>query len=335
MNVRKTIYALIILVVLAAVALLVRRPVGDETPETPESTLFFPDFNRDAAAKIAIKARSGEVELRRSEGKWVITDEDKDYPVDKVALDRLLEKVETLERGDLVSENSEKQSLFQVDSQGTEVQIFDESGGTLAHFFLGKTGPDFFSTYVRKEGSDKVYVVAEYLRSFFDKPARSWKDRSLIRAEKDQVAGFTISRPDQPDLTVERDGEGWKITSPEEAPGDKKAIDRIVNSFKNMLASSYSEETDPAVTGLDEPQLRLTVRLTDHTTREILFGNEVEKKGYYAKRGSDNWVFIAPKYRYTNLNKTFEDLKAEPEPTAVPTAVAEESEAPAGETPPE
>lgn len=79
----------------------------------------------------------------------------------------------------LVSENPERQSLYQVDKIGLQIRAFDRDGQLLAQAYVGKQGPDFFSTYVRREGEEQVYLTRESLQGRFPVQSEYWRSKEI------------------------------------------------------------------------------------------------------------------------------------------------------------
>ncbi len=361
MNTKKTIIAFVVLVILLAVVVIVEKPFDSSSEKIPEEELIlFSDLNIDEITRININSRGSEVELKKINNQWKVQDEEKYFPVDEKAIDNLMNHLESMKVDEVVSENPENHVLFEVDSQGAEVKVFTDGEMPVAHFFVGKNGPDFFSTYVRLADEDRVLQVAEYLKSHFDKTLKMWKDRALIRAEKENIRAFSIDKKDSEEIIriarVADDEEKWEITSPIEYPADEKPVNRIVNSFRNFMATDFvdpdqeeGDEEEGAETaeesgegmeaeeerdageekveegklepdyGFEEPTMRVAVELDDNTTKVILFGNKLDERNYYAKREGEEWVYKLPEYRYEMFDKPLEEFKAEPTPIPEPT----------------
>jgi len=316
MRIRNTIIAFCILIIAVAVAYFALKRERFEEPAKTTTGLMYPGFDRSAVNQITIKSPTSEAQLLRVDGEWKVSDQGQQYPADQKAIDSLFEKVEGFTTTEVVAEKPENRALFQVDEQGASVVITASDGTVIADFIIGKNGPDYLSTYVRQQNSDQVYLISQFIKSFFDKPANSWKDRTLLNVEKEQIAEFSVQTKDKPALRLKQTNNEWDIIEPETAKADIKAVERIVNGFRNFAASEFSPDSDPAVTGLESPALTLTVKKIDGTEQTVLFGNEKESKGVYAKAQGSEWIYIVPKYRMTNLDKPVAELKAKEEPPA-------------------
>jgi len=295
-----------IFVVLLVVVFISKNPFS-KYEKTAESGSLFPNFNKDNIAKIETIKSENKTVLIKNAGKWLVKTMD-NYPADQEEVEKLIDKVAEFETSQLISKNPEKQSIFEVDNSGLEAKLYNSSGELLADFFVGKNGPDFMSTYVRKADSDKVYLVDGYLKSIFDKGERTWKDRSIFDFNKEDITQLTIVSENQK-IVIPKDEEGnWKIIEPEAADAKKDEVDKIADKFSTLEASDFAEEKELKEYGFDEPKSKLSAMLSDGSVKTLLVGNKQDSK-YYVKTDDKETIYILYKYIIDDLFKKFEDLK--------------------------
>lgn len=325
MKPKNTLIAFVILIILVAVWLVIDQPFKEDVTTEDKVELVFPDFDQQQLKKMEIVSSGTTSQLLPDlNGVWTILDEDKSFPADAKAVETMLTKIKELKKADIVSTNPDKQNIYQVDAQGTEVKLYYDDADPRYHFFIGKNGPDFFSTFVRLDGQNEVFLVPEYLKSHFDKTPKTWKDRTLIAVEKERLTSLRIEKGDGSVLEFKKTGASWNITQPQESPADTQKVERLLNSLARYVATDYAEVLDPPDYGFEKPSMKLVVGLDDGTTKTVLLGKEKDTTGYYAKTEDRDWVFVVPKYRYTSFDKTWEEFKAEPTPVPEPPPVSEE-----------
>ena len=83
-----------------------------------------------------------------------------------------------LERGILVSTNPAKQQQYQLGPMAQQLRFFDQANGLIASIEIGKNGPDFASSYIRKSGEDKVYLSNGSLAGVFSISIDDWKQKA-------------------------------------------------------------------------------------------------------------------------------------------------------------
>jgi hypothetical protein len=236
-----------------------------------------------------------------------------------------------MKREDIISRNPSKQEIFQVDpNNGFEVEIKGEEDKTLAHFYIGKNGPDFMSTYFRKAGSDEVILYKGFhLRSRFDKPADAWLDKFIIIVQEQDVDRIEFNRTDgQFSLLHDHEEEKWLLDIPEKSDVKENIVKDITQTLFNLRATKVQrlkpdQELDEF--GLDKPLLGINIIMADETSKTLLIGKKDDKtEEYYVKLYERDIVYSVGKFSIDKLNKPWQELKIE-----------EPSEPPEHPTPPE
>ena len=182
MKVRTTVILFGIFIILLVFVYLFEGPLSERKQKKEKGVIaLFPDFAKNRATKIEVKSQTKEVSLERKQEGWLISDTD-GFAADPQLVNSALDTIKNLTRENIASKNPKKQELFEVTKEkGVDVKVSDTDQKILAHFYMGKTGPDFFSTYLRKEGSDEVLLTGGYTKSTFDKSIKDWRDKlSLI-----------------------------------------------------------------------------------------------------------------------------------------------------------
>ena len=344
---KKSIFILLaIFVVLLLAVFIIEGPISKRGKEkAAEESILFHGFAADQVSSVEIRTKDGEVKLNKEDETWLVATSG-NYPADPEAVDTMLGKAKDLRSALTASKSADKHSQFEVNSEsGVEVKMLGTGEDVLAHFFVGKMGPDYMSTYVRKADEDEVLLVNEYLKSIFDKGTRGWRDRTIFDFDPLQVQRLTLVSQEKGEIAIEaqEDG-GWQIIKPEVAPAEKDAVDDIVRDISKLSADDFAEkkkeqdeegtdetEVEEVVSPveqaaspleveqaasllkeykLDEPQSKVMVDLKDGTARILLIG---DKSGYrhYVKREDKDTVFMVSKSKIDRLFKDLEDLKAE------------------------
>lgn len=178
-------------IALAAGSLLLERP--DRSPDAATATRrFFAELAPAKVARIQVERLLDGVELRRAGDTWSVQSfetplrkqvtsaesvphDDRTTTADGVKVGDALAALQQLTTTSLVSTNPEQQVKYQVNQLGLQVRAFDADGALLASIVVGKQGPDFFSTYVRKNDEAKVYLTRESLAARFPTAIEYWR----------------------------------------------------------------------------------------------------------------------------------------------------------------
>ncbi|HTR80498.1 MAG TPA: DUF4340 domain-containing protein [Bacteroidota bacterium] len=185
---KKNTYVLLgVFVVLAVVAILMMNRPGETDVEAGNAK---PLFAIDSASvdKIELQSPLAHVVLEKKGTDWTLT-EPLMYRADQASIATIIHLAKTLAPRSVVSSNPEKRSIFQVDSTGTRVKIF-EDGQERAAFVVGKPGESYTDNYVRKENSDDVLLVSGALTWSFNKPVKGWRDKTVLTVPKESITSI-------------------------------------------------------------------------------------------------------------------------------------------------
>jgi hypothetical protein len=292
------------------------------------------------AVRLEIKSKGATAVVEKKEGSWKVVPDG--FSADDTAVKDAIEKLARLEKGSVVSENPAKHEALEVkdgDPRTTEVLVTIEGGKEpAAHLFVGKTGADFQSNFVRLKGEDRVYQTQESIRSALDRGDRGWRDRTVLKLAPGEVAGIELASP-AGRIALGReaaDGAPWTILEP--APGGParaEAVDGLLRGVENLQADGFAAAalaTDPTATGLEAPEALIRFTLKDGRAFEIRWGKETAPSSgrFYARRGDAETVYELLGYRKTALLPALDTLAAAPSPPPVP---APEASPPAAATP--
>jgi hypothetical protein len=300
-----------ILVLLILLAVWQRRDVLFKSKQaTDQSQLLFADFDPQAAARIELTKPDRQVILTRRDGMWLVS-AGTAAPAEAGLVAQLLDRIGQITKGDITSQQPEKFGLFQVDASGLEVKVTDEGGKTLAHFYLGKLGPDFASLYLRKEGSNDTLLINQNLRPIFDRP--DWRKKKVFDFEPQQVDELSLEYDDKR-FSLIREGDEWRLVQPEEAKAKQRVVESMLNTLRGLRIIDYAEQAEPSKYGLDDPWLRIEAALADGTALELLAGNKKDEGAvYYAMRADEEYIFTLPVHQVDRLKRKLAELKEKEE----------------------
>jgi len=312
---KKSIFILLaIFAILVVVAIVLEGPVrGRGKKEADKESILFPEFDADQVSSVEITTPERSVKLSRENDSWVVATAD-NYPAAPEAIEEMLETIRNLKLNRIASKSAEKYTQFRVDEAGVDVKMLGAGEDALAHFIVGKPGPDYvFSTYLRKADRDEVLLVDGSIRSAFDKGSRGWRDRTIVKFDPAQVQRLTLISQDKGEIAIEaQENGGWQIIKPEVVLANKETVDKIVRDIADLTADNFAEKKDLKEYKLNEPPSKLMIDLKDGTSRIVLIGDEANRQLYVKSEGKDV-VFTVSKTRIDSIFKNLEDLKAQTE----------------------
>jgi len=279
---RRTLILLVIAGVLLVVVYLVLQKPGEQSagPDTRGALV-----NVDSAAvdRIEVGVPDNAVVLEKRDGEWFLT-RPITYRADQAAVASFLHDVKTLNVKGVVSNRSEKRSMFEVDSAGTHVRL-SSSGRELAAFVVGKMAGSYLERYARLESSSDVVLVEGTSYTEFKKPLRDWRDRRLFTQRREQVAGVIFQYGDTTFALRLRDSV-WIID------GKLAQVD-AVNRFLSALSSL---EADAFVDSTLSPAPRATAQITIGNT-QLRFAYQKKTEKYLVQTSSSPQWYVLESWR--------------------------------------
>jgi hypothetical protein len=242
---------------------------------------------------------------------WVLIDGEEEYPVDPRQVTEAVEKLRQLREVNLASRREDKHELFEVtEAAAVEVILMDKSDNETARLFIGKAGPDFFSTYIRKAGSNEVYLSEEFLKGVFDRQAKDWRDKTLFAFKPDDVNEVRITRGEQI-VVLSKDTQGnWHLEKPVSSLAESQEVEKLLNILSVLRASDYADGISLEESGVEAPEIRITVTLDDAGAKDLFISaKEEESTHHYAKISDTKHLYTLHQSIVERLTPQVRDLE--------------------------
>lgn len=282
------------------------------------SNNFLANVNSAKVDKIIIVNKNASTTLEKEGEKWKV-DGMKGFYVKDVVSDDLNQKMEKLSEAtfELVSTNGERKDSFKTDDVGG-IKISIHEGVGSVEFVIGKIGPDFTSTYISQDNTNKTYLVKDLnIASLFSRD--EWRDRAIFSNDKEKISKIRFQYPDR-EFTIEKqeveaeEGEEkkmeWKGITPHDFSVNAEKAEKIVNIMSSLYTIEIPEQTFDG-TGLEKNLI--IVQATGEgidSTIMVGTGNGAEGEEYfYAKRGDSDNIYLITKEQRDSLDETIEGLE--------------------------
>jgi hypothetical protein len=231
------------------------------------------------------------------------------FPADKDAAKQAFEALTKIDFGNIVSDQKSRQGEFELGEDGLRVTV--KKGETVvADLRVGKTTNQM--TMVRVEGKDEVWSTSGFFKYQFDKDTTAWRDKSITTfeekdAEKLQItskggAKIVLSKPAPRDAGPAPE---WQVveSSVKVEPFDKTVASGVASQLSSWKANEFADDAKPADTGLDTPELTLTVTLKGGKQLTGLIGKQKGAEDWYVKSADSPQVFLVKKFNLDRLYK--------------------------------
>lgn len=333
MSGKKLFYITAILAV-AVLAIILGEKLTNSSP-SGKSQMFFPGITEKDISSVIIKDNLSSVKIRRKGDIWVVssvpesdvksdspvaqdqastdTAATEEYAADSASVAAVLEKLTSMKKDELISENPAKQAIFEVDSNsGVFIDVLDANGTPRGSFRIGKNGPDWSSNYVRMIGSNSVYMVKGSIKYSFFTDLKRWRDKAIVKFDKASVSKISLKRKDGVSVTLAKNDTSWNIEEPFSSPAKKDQVDDLLNSISQLRATDFegSSSSDSDL-GLLNPELYTDITFSNGTSRKVIFGAKDSQDRYRVKAEGKDVVFLVNEYEFNKINKDASSLKEE------------------------
>ena len=290
---RSTLVLIGVLVVLILATVLVLQRPGEQSVRAGAGT---PLLTLDSAAvdRLEIASPNGRIVLAREGGTWMIAEPIR-YKADRVAVGTAVGMAGRMTITALASSNPQKQGVFQVDSNATLVRVFERETEKAA-VRIGKAGPAYTQTYVRREGSDDVYLVDGSLSWTFVKSTRDWRDRSIFTTTKDSIRSVRFQYGDTT-FVLSRADTLWRVDG---TPVDQGRVEGFLAALSSFAADDF---VDSAITAPGQPAGMVTV-----DGIQIVFLPHLTPGKYYVRTSLNAQVFEVQDWKAKQVLKRKSDF---------------------------
>ncbi len=302
--------ALGVLVVLGLVMVLYKPQQSSRSGGVTEGFIAFQQASFKDAAKISIKkgVNGAAVELKKAGDKWVVGSTF-GYPADGEKAEKILKALGEIKTGEPRGKEPAAHTEFDVDDKkGGFLTAYDAGGKQLGTLVVGKSvmGKSFNTTaaYLRFGSDPTTYEVQTSIRNELGLYGDAVEGKTFLQKkvfaipDDFDVEAVRLSRPDKPDVLVERRFKDVPVEQPKppegEAPkegdGDKKEEQKnpetkkeeyfvvtsgpetkevgkseeyqargFLNRGKDLSIEDGVEPKDLKEYGLDQPQLKVSL----------------------------------------------------------------------------
>jgi len=308
MNFKKTIILAAVLCFLLIVFYLIESPKKDA--KKPEHPLFLSGFDRAQAAAVFLESKAkGKISLRKKADGWSVEVNKKTYAADAATVDNLLNTAAKIRIESIVSRSPGKYPAFEVDAEnGVDVRIEDTTAQkSLAHFVVGKSGPDLFSTYLRLADAQQVVLASGMLKMAFERELKDWRNKTIFSLNQQEITGYQVAGDLQYQLQKSANG-AWEMIAPEKFAPKKELVEDCLKTIAALNAADFAEGRLQDFQ-LDKPAREITVTLKSGPARTLLIGKEKNAFQRFVKKADADTVYVLESYNLEKLSPPLAVLK--------------------------
>jgi hypothetical protein len=303
---KKLIFAVIVLVALGgAVALQQKSQTADAAAHSVEgeaASLPKLKITEDDIKKIdkVDMTRGGDSDTSPRENIVLVKKGDEDWDLEKPTAAKasastvksMLDDLKRLEVKELIDSSKDSYAKYKVTDDKALHAVFYKGKDVVLDAYFGEDGSRGQMT--RIAGHDAVYAVKGYSSYTFNKDAKSWRDKTILKFEENDVVKVTLA-DDNGTFTFDKAGDDWKPKFAKGKAGtpsdidkfDKTKLESLIRAYKALSAADFGDGKSAADTGLDKPIATLTFGMKDGGKQVVTFGGTAESNRWIQKAGGD------------------------------------------------
>jgi len=249
---------------------------------------------------IIIKTAQQETILQKANNQWVINSNN-NIPTDKNKISALLDSLEEFDQKELVSQNKEKHSLFQVDKNESLLTLKFTDQPQIS-FIVGKYSYSRGGTYIRFPEEDQVFLVTTNLTTSINQ--ESWKNLRLLEAISFETKKIALSFPQEKQSAIfEKDDQGnWKR---EGRDVDREKIKDFLSSLDYLEGEAVypKEEKQGQLTNA-----KITLAITNEEGKETKINFYSNNNEFLTGKENEAFIYRLSEEKYRSLEKEIQSL---------------------------
>jgi hypothetical protein len=305
----KTYIALVVLAGLGAYAYFVesKKPASSESKPKEKALVF----NKPKVSELQLAPAGSEpIRLVKEGDAWKLV-APMSAPADANEADSILNSLENLEMDEVVTEAPGDLTQFGLAEPKNTVSLHLEGVQEPLKLLIGEKTPDGGSLYAKLPDKPRVFTIASYLESSFNKKPFDLRDRDVLHVKRDAVKGLEITGPDESYALQRNDKGEWTFTKPLATLAGRWSVDGLLGTLENLKMESVAAEEakDLKPFGLVKPVRTVKLNLADGGYKILEIGSSAGEKKFHAREASSKLVAVVPGAVVDDLAKGMKELR--------------------------
>lgn len=255
----------------------------------------------DKIDEVTIRSESGDTTtLKKNGSEWQIV-APANAPADSTEISGIATNLASLEEERVIDEKATDLKDFGLAEPRVEVTF--KAGGQEQKLLIGSKTPTGSDVYAKTAAQPKVFLIASYLDSTFNRKTFDLRDKTALKIERDTVDALEIATADRT-LKFAKVNGSWQLTQPSVPRSDASPIESLIARINGLQMKSLAaaEPADLKQYGLDTPAASVRIG-AGSSQASLLIGSKAEEGTVYAKDGSRPAVFTIEANLLDDLKK--------------------------------
>jgi hypothetical protein len=211
------------------------------------------------------------------------------------AVNQLFDALAKATVAELAAQSTASHNRMGVDSAKGKRLTFRRGADTVDQLIVGERGPGYTGAYMRRPGSDDVYLVRGELPTVADKMLEDWRDKRIVSIEPDSVTEVRVERR-RGGYTLRRADGGWRIDA---AAADSSAVRRMLDQWRNLQAAGFATREQEDSTDFRRPDRTVTLLGKQGPLLELALDSAAY--WWWARKSTGAYVYRIESWRMDQL----------------------------------
>jgi hypothetical protein len=280
------------------------KPALDAAPKI----LTIPD---DQMQEIRIAKTGAEtITLKKNAaGKWEMTTP-KPLAADQDAAGSIASTLASLSADKLIEDKAADLTPYGLTNPGTTVTVARKDGKT-DQLLVGDETPTGSGAYVKLAGDARVFTIATYSKSNFEKTATDLRDKRLLTFDSDKITRVTLNAKGKEVEFGKNAQNDWQILKPKPMRADGSQVEDLIRRLKDakMDAAPSEEDAKKSAAAFASAAKVASAGVTDNNGMQMLEVRKDKDKNYYAKSSVVEGAYKVGTDLGDGLDKTADDFR--------------------------
>ena len=226
----------------------------------------------------------------------------KPLAVDSSAVSAITSAAASVDAERVVDPNVSDLKAYGLAPASIEVDFGTKNGKT-SKLLIGDNTPAGSAVYAKLDGDPRLFTMATFSKTAFDKEAKDLRDKRLLPFTQDKLSRIEITAQKQTYEFVKKGESEWQIVKPKAMRADSTQTDDLVRQLNSaqMDLSGVQDDKKNAAAFNSAPVLAIA-KVTDQDGTKTLEIRKV-KDDYYAKSSAVEGVYKVAKTVGDGLDK--------------------------------
>lgn len=250
------------------------------------------DFERTDTIRFEIKhGKETTIGTRNFDDTWELQTPTGKIKADADAVSDLLFGVDSLEAAAFVEGPNHNFVSYGFVPPSIKVAFTQRGEEKPAVLLIGNRTQDG-TVYVKPEKSAQVVRVKPALIDNIALGAAWLRDKQVLDFHIDDAIRLTFTASEKEAITCQRLGTNWRITAPVQEDANNGEVNAVIYELDDLMAEAFVAE-ESITTGLDKPNMQLTVELRNQKVYTLQIGEPDASGRFYARlQHEPNLIFL-------------------------------------------